>query len=296
MQNRIYCLIASSFYIIFIGILIIFPIVYSNPKTNQVILSSKTWLKNIPDNTLISKISIPGTHNTMTYDTPVPYIQCQTMELEEQLNNGIRFFDWRLISVLNKLYSVHTYFPLLDSHFRDNVNIFYDFLISNPSEFIIIRIREEEAPLFSNNSTFSNLVQKSLTSFIDYIGTVQESRGKIILLSDFGDSNIGIQWNSNKLVIQDNFNWIDKQTKINHILDQYKCSHVLCQGTDKLYINFLSASSKYMTPYRESTIINTIIYNMTTSMNIIVMNFPAKDDIDYIISQNEFFNTAVKLR
>lgn len=50
------------------------------------------WMKSIPDETPLSAISIPGTHESLTlYGGPLAV--CQVWPLEEQLKVGVRYFD-----------------------------------------------------------------------------------------------------------------------------------------------------------------------------------------------------------
>ncbi|KAI5848902.1 PLC-like phosphodiesterase [Tricharina praecox] len=59
------------------------------------------WQSLLPDNTPLSHLSIPGTHDTMSYPKPprhsLPFTsQTQTLPLSTQLLSGIRYLDLRL--------------------------------------------------------------------------------------------------------------------------------------------------------------------------------------------------------
>lgn len=54
------------------------------------------WQKELSDDLKLSKISIPGTHNSEACHTSLPSVQCQNASISEQLNHGVRFFDLRL--------------------------------------------------------------------------------------------------------------------------------------------------------------------------------------------------------
>ena len=56
------------------------------------------WMANLPDSMLVRKVSIPGTHDSGTAGVRFPmrhYARTQTMDLSEQWDAGIRFFDLR---------------------------------------------------------------------------------------------------------------------------------------------------------------------------------------------------------
>ncbi|POW12893.1 hypothetical protein PSTT_04179 [Puccinia striiformis] len=71
-----------------------------------------TWMANIPDQTLITSMSIPGTHDAATWNytqetqellepitgklPPAIAFQCQDRSLFQMLGDGIRFFDLRV--------------------------------------------------------------------------------------------------------------------------------------------------------------------------------------------------------
>ncbi|XP_054462549.1 1-phosphatidylinositol phosphodiesterase-like [Anoplopoma fimbria] len=50
------------------------------------------WMKDIPENTPVSAIAIPGTHESLSLHGG-PLVKCQIWTLEDQLNVGIRYFD-----------------------------------------------------------------------------------------------------------------------------------------------------------------------------------------------------------
>ena len=73
-------------------------------------MRTEKWMKNIPDETPLSMISIPGTHDSAARFTtaPTPRIFCcQDMSVKNQLLSGARFLDIRLILSHNKFKAVH---------------------------------------------------------------------------------------------------------------------------------------------------------------------------------------------
>ena len=55
-----------------------------------------SWMSHCLPETLITKLLLPGTHDTMTASCPERHYHTQIMSLEEQLMAGVRFLDLRL--------------------------------------------------------------------------------------------------------------------------------------------------------------------------------------------------------
>jgi len=69
------------------------------------------WMTRLPDNILITELSLPGTHDTMSrclgYTSAVcDWLECQTLTLATQLNAGIRVLDIRCRHVHNR-FAIH---------------------------------------------------------------------------------------------------------------------------------------------------------------------------------------------
>lgn len=61
-------------------------------------ISGSSWMSGLPDNTPVSRVSIPGTHDSGTSGVRFPmrhYARTQSMSLADQWDAGIRFFDLR---------------------------------------------------------------------------------------------------------------------------------------------------------------------------------------------------------
>jgi 1-phosphatidylinositol phosphodiesterase len=103
------------------------------------------WMKWVPDDTNLSEMSLPGTHDTMSrYGGGIP--QTQSMELRSQLNAGIRVVDIRcrhiedVFAIMHGESFQHAYFG------TDVLKVCYDFLQDNPTETILMRVSTEGLP------------------------------------------------------------------------------------------------------------------------------------------------------
>ena len=103
------------------------------------------WMSNsIPDNTKLSELSIPGTHDSGTWTISKLYesAKCQSRTLTEQIAMGVRFFDIRCKekdSYLNVYHgSVST-----GIKFKDVLGDLKNFLHDCPRECIIMSLKNE---------------------------------------------------------------------------------------------------------------------------------------------------------
>ncbi|WP_099049864.1 phosphatidylinositol-specific phospholipase C [Chryseobacterium indologenes] len=230
-----------------------------NSRSSLAPIEMNSWMSGLQDNISISKISIPGTHDSgARVDPPVLSGTAKTQDLSiaEQLNAGVRFLDIRCRHIDNA-FAIHHGAIYQNLNFDDVLNACYAFLNSHPSETIIMSVKEEYDP--SNNTrsfeqTFDAYVQKNpskwdLGANIPTLGSV---RGKIKLLRRFSSGTTkGINaspWADNttfdinnsgvQLKVQDYYkvtNNDDKWNGISSLLNEAKNN-----TNGKLFVNFTS--------------------------------------------------------
>lgn len=96
--------ISSRILAIVLAALLIFtsavPISAQSFSTNSLLttaVSGNNWMSGIKDDTAISDISMPGTHDSGTQNVDLPiWSKTQNLSISEQLNIGVRYFDLRL--------------------------------------------------------------------------------------------------------------------------------------------------------------------------------------------------------
>lgn len=158
------------------------------------------WMRELPDKTPLSMLSIPGTHNSPTCHVALPSVRCQAVDVREQLDNGVRFMDIRVSAnpgADDDLTLVHSAFPIsltgskYLSHLLAHV---YDFLDKNPSEVLLMSLKREGTGKGTDGDLSRHLSGKR------YIGdeggrrwftepripTLGEARGRIVLVRRFG--------------------------------------------------------------------------------------------------------------
>ena len=174
------------------------------PESSHLTLYSSanlnSWMKNFKDETPLSALSIPGTHNSPTHHRALVSVRCQAVSPREQLENGVRFFDIRVQPESpqdrskNGLILVHSAFPISltgNKYFRELVKVVFDFLDQNPSETVIMSIKREGTG-DATDEQLSRILRDHYAGDVNRwftaprIPTLGEARHKIVLLRRFG--------------------------------------------------------------------------------------------------------------
>lgn len=180
------------------------------------------WMENIPDETKLSSMSIPGTHDSCTQNVDMRYIfQCQDASIATQLKYGYRYLDMRL--VLEKRSGQETLVlkhniarcKVSDSPFSRTLTLadvlkdVYAFLDEHPNETVIMCMKAE------NSKDDVAAVQKALYEMINQaserwylkneIPTLGAVRGRIVLATRFDDK---LQVGSDRCGLY--FGWADQ--------------------------------------------------------------------------------------
>ncbi|WP_443947471.1 phosphatidylinositol-specific phospholipase C [Pedobacter sp. AW1-32] len=228
-----------------------------NDATKAATFGMINWMGFINDDTSLSMLSVPGTHDSgATLEPLTGTAKNQNLSIPDQLNAGVRFLDIRCRHMNNSFRIYHSY---VDQNltFDQVLSSCYTFLNSNPTETIVMSIKEEY-----NSSNVTRSFEATFNSYIDQnpakwnltqsIPTVGSSRGKIVLLRRFSASTTaGIDassWQDNKtfemntnsalIKVQDAYavsNVDTKWTNIQNLLNEAKVDQ-----SNRLYINFSS--------------------------------------------------------
>ncbi|KAL5365637.1 PLC-like phosphodiesterase [Aspergillus floccosus] len=176
--------------------------VYVTPAGHLTVFSSanlNAWMRELKDDTLLSSLSIPGTHNSPTCHVAPPSVRCQAVSPREQLRNGVRFFDIRVQPQFpddpakDELLLVHSAFPISltgNKYFRDLMHEVNDFLEHNPSETLVISLKRE-GPGTHTDQQLSRIINdhyarpNSRWYTNPKIPTLGEVRGKVVLMRRF---------------------------------------------------------------------------------------------------------------
>ena len=165
--------------------------------------TAKNWMNAIPDATPLNNIAIPGTHDSgATKDMILSgTAKCQTLSIADQLSAGVRFFDIRLRRMNGELHVYHGYVDQKLT-FDEVLSACYAFLAENPSETLIMCIKEEY-DASGTNDAFHTMVANKIGENANYwytagaIPQIGMVRGRIVLMRRYsGTSNFGINASS----------------------------------------------------------------------------------------------------
>ena len=248
-----------------------------------------TWMKDIPDNTKLSEMTIPGTHDSCSL-FGICCARTQTWTLVEQMKAGIRYLDIRLRKINDTLRAYHGCVDQKEN-FDSILNYVLDFLEKNPSESILMEIIKEYNDL-NCTKNFETLYNEYVGSYKDKIVeyeyrdyTMSEIRGKIFVVKVFGGSTSNIKnfqiqnkWSVNFRCLMNN-----KKRRIKESFHR-----ALTMNNEQIFLNYLSASSDYamMTPYTAAKQCNQIAMRYHGRLGIVLADYPGEDLIDHLIKQN----------
>ncbi|HDR7625127.1 TPA: phosphatidylinositol-specific phospholipase C [Bacillus mycoides] len=215
--------------------------------------SAPNWVKYLPGTTKISELSIPGTHgSTALYGKTVydeDFVINQRMNISKQLAAGIRFLDIRARRT-GSSFAMHHGAVYQHLMFGDVLKQVQSFLRSFPYETVLMRLKEEhdaESGSLSFEEIFKRYKNDYSTLFwtpTSQNPTLDEVRGKIVLLQDFSASeDFGIGYGS--LNIQDHYDvkgstpdaMYEKWTAVKRHLTAADNSN-----RSQIYLNYLSGT------------------------------------------------------
>uniref|UniRef100_A0A3P8ZNC8 Phosphatidylinositol-specific phospholipase C X domain-containing protein n=1 Tax=Esox lucius TaxID=8010 RepID=A0A3P8ZNC8_ESOLU len=250
------------------------------------------WMQSIPDDKLLSAVTIPGTHESLTlYGGPL--IQCQAWTLENQLNAGLRYFNIRVEASI-----FHNILDVMDGHikhikFHEVLNILWEFLDKHSSETVLLKVTLQGM----NMKKAGKLIQKMTENSQAKVWTktlvpkMHEARGKIIFVQST-NFNFGTL-NHDTFFIGDN-TFKDLEDKIQiitkHLTEaKENCAHAIVL-TDSI------ATAIFIGPKSVARLVNDqlnmLIVTLKTGpdkpdcLGVISMDFPSPDIIQNIIEIN----------
>jgi 1-phosphatidylinositol phosphodiesterase len=274
--------------------------------------TNSNWMGSISDSVNLTSLSIPGTHESGALYEPVSgTAKCQSLSIADQLNAGARFLDIRCRHIDNA-FAIHHGSIYQNENFDDVLNACYSFLNANPTETIIMSVKEEYDESNCTETfeqTFDDYVAKNpskwyLSDVVPQLGAV---RGKIVLVRRFDATSTpkGINcsvWPDNTtftassggttIKVQDYYNDSSasaKWTNVQPILNEAKS-----QNSSWLYINFTSGyysilgipSITTISNYVNPLLTSYFTANVSGRFGIIPMDFVDSGKCSQIISTN----------
>jgi 1-phosphatidylinositol phosphodiesterase len=172
------------------------------------------WMAKIPDDTLLVHMSIPGTHDSSTWNytqatqnallgftgtdiQAAEFFQCQDQSYFQMLNGGIRVFDLRIAwnpgnDTIGFYHSQALLAPT--TRLEDVLFGFYYWLDAHPTEAVLLSINHESGTGTDYTTAFQEVLYGILNGELadkywlqvnGTLGTLGEARGKLTLLQRY---------------------------------------------------------------------------------------------------------------
>ncbi|MCP3102813.1 phosphatidylinositol-specific phospholipase C [Myxococcus sp. K15C18031901] len=269
--------------------------------------SHPAWMSWVPGSTSLAALSLPGTHDTMAYQSyGGDLTQTQSLDLRSQLDAGVRALDIRCRHIDNA-FTIHHGVVYLHVNFDDVLRTTIQFLNANPTETVVMRVKKEHTEenvtrgfaqtfeWYRDQPAYSPYIWRGA-----HVPTLGEVRGRIVILDDFAGGAYGIPWGA--LDLQDAWT-VDELADIDDkwfkVRDHLTRTNTGAPGT--LFVNFLSGSSALAYPLHVAGGIN-ILGIQTRGVNdyaidhlvggnvqragVMMMDFPGAGLIDAILALN----------
>lgn len=251
---------------------------------------NKDWMKKISNSRLVTQMSIPGTHDSSARHGGI-LAQDQSWTILDQLYAGIRFLDMRCRIVEDVFMMYHGPIDQKIS-FGEVLNQFEQFLKENPSEWIMIRLKQEEKPILPKAdfstifNTYSDAFPKLFLMSKDF-PKVSQLRSKVWVIKE---DNLSFDTKSfYSFTIQDDYDLntrsveykktvISEFLQIANDLDSEDIAVNHCSG-----YGLLGKEPVYVAQKTNQVVFDSESF---TKIGIIMMDFPGEALIKYIISKN----------
>ncbi|KAM0753982.1 PLC-like phosphodiesterase [Meredithblackwellia eburnea MCA 4105] len=153
--------------------------IYSQPD------NLSTWMRALPDERLLESMYLPGSHESLALHG-FPISSCQTFDLPHQFAMGIRVVDLRFSLKKGILVAYHgIQNQYLDA--KDTFQQVYDFLEENPSESIVVSVKQENSVKGFELKMWELLSQREEMWFSENRWpSLGEVRGKAVMFCRFG--------------------------------------------------------------------------------------------------------------
>lgn len=154
----------------------------------------ESWMSRIQDEIPMSGLTLPGTHDSAAFTIPWPFVATQRLDMQQQLNAGIRYLDLRCGLRRDVLQMVHG--PQLLGLTLDEVLApVYDWLAAHPTEGVIVQLKRDRTD-DSSTMHFSQAAMKTISArperwrTADTTPAMGELRGRIQLFRRFGRASL----------------------------------------------------------------------------------------------------------
>ena len=207
--RRLLALAPAALLLVLLGMLVL-PLTEGTDTTP--VPGSADWMAALPDDTPLSALVIPGTHDSATQYVQLAYFsKCQALSVGQQLEAGFRYLDIRLGDAdkggLPLL--MHGFTKCKVSAFGSALTLdnaladCYGFLAQHPTETVLFVVKHEhgEKPDAAMAEALENFIGARPYNWLvtDTMPTLGEARGRLVLLRRWeGGDGLPFLWEDQK--------------------------------------------------------------------------------------------------
>ena len=207
--RRLLALVLAALLLVVLGMLVL-PLTERADTTP--VPGSADWMAALPDDTPLSALVIPGTHDSATQFVRLAYFsKCQALSVGEQLEAGFRYLDIRLgdgdkggLPLLMHGFTKCKVSAFGSALTLDNVLAdCYGFLAQHPTETVLFVVKHEHgtSPDAAMAEALENFISTRPRNWLvtDTMPTLGEARGKLVLLRRWeGGDGLPLLWEDQK--------------------------------------------------------------------------------------------------
>lgn len=254
------------------------------------------WMKELDGSTLLSEITIPGTHDTMAlYGGPAA--ECQAWSLEDQLKAGIRYLDLRVYAFEDTLYLMH---GIIYEHstFTTALDTLKAFLTEFPSETVLVRLKPDLFDKSKVQEIVEKLIEGDSSIWVkSTMPRLDEVRGKIVFVQE-GSFLLGVP--QLETDTKGDYKVIHIKDKEKETFEHLNLAMKECGG-NSVILTYSSGTgigtfeAMFLTPKRVAEKMDPWLYDYLQMMlaegsslcfGIIAMDFPSFDLVQQVIKFN----------
>lgn len=156
-------------------------------------VSGNNWMSKLPGGMRLSDVCIPGAHDSGTASVSMNHAaQCQQFDYTDMLNAGLRYFDLRIGPDTCIVHNSTTcYYRGEIMNLGDVENMVDGFLNENPGETVILQVKIDRGDIEARDAAILELqkwVRSGRVWCGDHVPTLDEVRGKVVIISRFTGS------------------------------------------------------------------------------------------------------------
>lgn len=154
-------------------------------------LSKPNWMSGLSDDTLINRLSIPGTNQSMAYGDHTDFTLTQSMDLKTQLESGIRYIDIWVKNTEQNKFEVYKEGISLGHSLSDVVKTIGEFLDKHRDETVLLKVTQSGDSAGNFAYQVQTVLEKDKLDHYIFDGSkttnprLGDARGQIILLADY---------------------------------------------------------------------------------------------------------------